>query len=93
MTKVQQNFVKLDKKKIEYKEFLEEYKQAIQALVDEMKIGGSFQDDDGTVYLIDECSGKFVYFDKYEVKRTRRKNETRGSLSIKKAEELGYQIK
>jgi len=92
MTESQIAFVKLDKKKTECKKIFEKYKESIQSLVDEMGVGGNFQDDDGTVYLIDECEGKFVYFDNFEVKRTRREDETRGSLSIKKAKELGYEL-
>ena len=92
MTDTQEYFIQLDKKKAEYKEFIEEYKGAIDMLIEEMGIGAHFQDEDGTVYLIDECGGKFVYFDKFEVKRTRREDETKGSLSMKKAEELGYTL-
>lgn len=92
MTEAQLKFVELDKKKAEWKLFLEEYKEAMNALTEDMDIGDSFQDEDGTVYQIDECGGKFVYFDKLEVKRTRREGETKGSLSMKKAQELGYTL-
>jgi len=84
--------VELDKKKAEYKEFLKEYNEAIQDLKEEVGIGGHFQDIEGTVYQVHECEGKFISFDKLEVKRTRRDGERAGSLSLKKAEELGYSV-
>lgn len=92
MTEAQKKFVELDKKKAEYKQFMEEYTDAVQQLKDEMGLTGHFQDYEGTVYQVEECPGKFVYFDKYEVKRTRRDGERAGSLSLKKAQELGYEV-
>lgn len=93
MTEAQKKFVELDKKKAEWKEFQEQYKQAIDVLKEEMGIGGHFQDFEGTVYQVDNCDGKFVYNTPLEVKRTRRDGERAGSLSLKKAEELGYSVK
>lgn len=92
MTSTQAKFVELDKKKAEYKSFLEEYKSVLNQLVSETGVGSHFQDAEGTVYQISECEGKFVYFDKFEVKRTRRDGERAGSLSLKKAQELGYGV-
>ena len=92
LTPTQKKFIELDKEKSKFKEILEDYKTTVEKLVDEMDISGHFQDEDGTVYQVDACDGKFVYFDRFEVKRTRRTDETRGSLSLKKARELGYEI-
>lgn len=92
MTEAQKKFVELDKKKAEYKEFMEEYAQAINDLVSEMGLNGHFQDAEGTVYQTAECDGKFVYFDKFEIKRTRREGERAGTLSLKKAKDLGYNV-
>lgn len=92
MTETQKKFVELDKKKAEYKEFLEEYKTTVSELVEELGVGGHFQDAEGTVYQAATCDGKFVYFDKFEIKRTRREGERAGSLSLKKAQELGYGV-
>lgn len=86
-------FVELDKKKDEYKKFLEEYKEYVNEVADILGIDGHFQDDDGTVYQVSEMTGKFVYFDRIDIKRTRREGERSGSLSLKKAEELGYTVK
>lgn len=92
LTEKQKKFVELDKKKAEYKEFIEQYSAAINELVEEMGVDGHFQDVEGTVYQTANCDGKFVYFDKFEVKRTRREGERAGSLSMKKAKELGYGV-
>lgn len=90
LSELQKKFVELDIKKQEYKAFLEEYRTTINALKEEIGIGGHFQDQFGTVYQLEECHGKFTYFDKYEVKRTRREGEARGTLSLTKAKDLGY---
>lgn len=92
LTDAQKRFVELDKKKAEYKEFLEQYSLAVQDLTKELGIGGHFQDAEGTVYQAAECSGKFVYFDKFEINRTRRFGERQGSLSLKAARDLGYKV-
>lgn len=92
MTEAQKRFVDLDKKKAAYKEFVEEYNKAILALKEEMGIGGHFQDYEGIVYQVDNCDGKFVYNTPLEVKRTRREGERAGTLSMKKAKELGYDV-
>lgn len=92
MTEAQQRFVDLDKKKAAYKEFMEEYTLAVNTLKEEMGLGGHFQDSEGIVYQVEECLGKFTHFYKYEVKRTKRAGERAGSLAMKKAGELGYNI-
>lgn len=92
LTDAQKRFVELDKKKAEYKEFMEQYKMAVNDLVLEMGLETHFQDAEGTVYQTGECEGKYMYFDKYEVKRTRREGERAGALSLKKARELGYEV-
>lgn len=85
-------FIELDKKKEEVKKFFEEYKLAVEALVQEIGVGGHFQDADGTVYLVEVPEGKFVAFDKYSVVRTRRSHEKRGDLSLTRARDLGYSV-
>ena len=92
LSEKQAKYVQLEKKRDEYKVFLEELQQATKELVAEAGIGGHFQDGEGTVYQVHESEGKFVYFDKFEVKRTKRPNERAGSLSVVKAKELGYDV-
>lgn len=57
-----------------------------------MGLDGYFQDEEGTVYKIVEPAGKFVTFDKVSYVRTRRTTEKRGDLSIKEAEEAGFNV-
>ena len=93
LTDTQKKYIELEKKKQEYKVFLEEFKEVTSQLHKEMGLGGHFQDAEGTVYQIFEAEGRFVHFDKFEVKRTRREGERAGSLAITKAKELGYDVK
>ncbi len=93
MTETQKKFVELDHRKAEYKQFLEEYKTATEALISEMGVGKFFQDETGIVYQTAECDGRFVYFDRFTVHRTRREGEAKGSLSMKAAAEAGFQVK
>ena len=71
---------------------MEELKQVTEQLTKEVGLGGHFQDAEGTVYQVEETQGKFVYFDRFEIKRTRRSGEKSGSLSLTKAKELGYVV-
>ncbi len=93
LTDTQRMYVELEAKKDEYKKFIEELKEATQALVNEMGVGGHFQDMAGTVYQVDDAKGRYVHFDKFEVKRTRRGEEKSGSLALGKARDLGYEVK
>jgi len=87
-----QRFIELDKKKAEVKKFFDEYKAAVEAVVAEIKVGGHFQDGEGTVYQTIIPEGRFVSFDKFSIARTRREGEKRGDLSLTKARELGYEV-
>ena len=93
MTEAQKRFVALEKKKAEIKKYFEELQEATKAVVAEIGIGGHFQDDEGTCYLTVVPDGKFVYFEHVDYVRTKRPGEERGSLSVKKAQELGYNVK
>ena len=84
--------IELDKKKALVKQFFEDYKNAVNDLAQTYGVGCSFQDSDSTVYQITESEGKWVNFDKYELSRTKRVGEDRGTLSVKRAQELGYKI-
>ena len=88
-----QKFIELDKKKAEYKEFLDEYDDTIQTI---FNLGGGvgfhFQDLDGTVYETDTMEWKSVKMTPFQIKRTRREGETKGTLSLTKARELGYKV-
>lgn len=93
LTQTQKKYIELEKKKEQYKLYLEELKATVELLKEEIGVGGHFQDDEGTVYQIAEATGRFVHFDKHEVKRTRREGERSGSLSLTAARDLGYDVK
>jgi hypothetical protein len=84
--------IELDKKKSEIKAFYEEYNSLLEAIAKDNELVKAFQDDDGTVYLLNSAEGKWVNFDKYQLDRTKRPGEERGSLSVKKAQELGFKV-
>jgi hypothetical protein len=92
LSSTQTKYIELEKKKENYKLFLEELKQVTEQLAKEVGLSGHFQDAEGTVYQVEETQGKFVYFDRFEIKRTRRFGEKSGSLSLTKAKELGYGV-
>lgn len=84
-------FIELAKK---YEALSDEMKACKEAMVKVMtEIGeGKFVQDpsDMTVYQIVIPQGRYVYFDPITYIRTRKVNEDRGELSIKKAEEAGF---
>ena len=93
LTETQAKYIELEKKKEEYKLFLEELKETTLKLKEEMGMGGHFQDAEGTVYQVHDALGRFVHFDKIEIKRTRRAGERSGSLALGAARDLGYEVK
>jgi hypothetical protein len=92
MTEEQRRLVELDRKKDDIKRFFDEYAEALAAVVEKHGTGTFFQDDQGVVYRVIVPEGRYVYFDKYSVERTRRSDERTGSLSLKKAREAGFVV-
>lgn len=92
LTETQRRFVELDRRKAEYKLYLEELKAATEALVAEMGVGKFFQDEAGIVYQTAEATGRFVYYEKFTVNRTRREGEAKGTLAMKAAKEAGFAV-
>jgi hypothetical protein len=93
LTPAQQKFIELERKKTEVKKYFEELRLATEAVAAEIGLDCAFQDDEGVVYQIVEPTGTFVTFEKISYIRTRRPEETKGTLSMKKAEELGFKVK
>lgn len=94
LTETQKKYIELESKKEAYNLYLEELKATIELLTQEIGVGGSFQDvATGCVYQVHNATGKFVHFDKHEVKRTRKAGERAGSLSLTAAKNLGYEVK
>jgi hypothetical protein len=92
LTDLHIKLINLDRKKEEVKKFFEEYQSTIKDLVQICGISHHFQDECGIVYQLVELEGRYVNFDRYGLERTKRPGEDRGSLSIKKAKELGYDV-
>lgn len=94
MTDQQQKFLELSKRYEALKEEMKAIKPTLQELMLEIGEGNHFQDpSDGTVFKIVKPTGTFIQFDPISYERTKRVGETKGSLSMKKAEELGYALK
>lgn len=93
MTPAQQRFVELERKKEQVKLFFDELAAATEAVIKEMGINAYFADDQNIVYKTIIPDGKFVKYEKYSYERTKRPGETRGSLSVKEAEENGFKLK
>lgn len=89
---LKQRLVELDRKRDEVKKFFEEYRLVVEELVKEAGLNHAFQDNQGIVYQLVELEGKWVNFERYGVERTKRPGEARGTLSIKKAKELGFSV-
>lgn len=92
MTPMQSKLVELDLKKKEIKQYYEDLAVVTEALRKEMGIDAMFQGPDGIVYQITEPEGKWVTFEKTSYIRTKRPDEARGDLSVKKAEEAGFKV-
>ena len=87
-------YIALDRRKAEVKKFFDDLNAATEALIAAHGVGHFFQDADGVVYKTAVPEGKFVYFEKYTVNRTRRlsEGEKSGSLSITEARAAGYEV-
>ena len=92
MTEAQLKFIALEKRKEDVKKFFEELSLATEAVVQEIGLNKYFQDGDGIVYKTTVPDGKFVYFEKFSIDRTRRAGEKSGSLSLKEAKENGFVV-
>ena len=93
LTHAQQRYAELDKiywEKI--KNFMDRLKYARQAVLDESGAGVFFQDADGIVYATADKKGQWVDFTPFEIQRTRRPGETKGSLSLTAARDAGFTV-
>jgi hypothetical protein len=92
LSETQKRFIELEKKKDEVRKYYEDLNASIDALIQEHGVNSYFQDEEGTVYKLVECEGRYVKFDKYGYKRTKRPGEERGELSMKEAKEKGFNV-
>lgn len=92
LSEKQKQFLKLEKRRDEVKQYFDDLEAAVKDVAAEIGIGGMFQDSEGTVYKIVEPNGRYVHYEKHSYVRTRRPHEDRGDLSIKEAEAAGFKI-
>jgi len=93
LTPTQIKFIELEKQKEEIKQYYKEFNETLKALIDEIGESGMFQDPtDKTVYQLTTPDGRFVTYDKHSYVRTKREGEARGSLSMVKAREAGFNV-
>lgn len=76
----------------EIKPFLDHFKEVRDLVVAECGVGAHWQGPDGVVYEVTERKGQWVEFFPFEIARTRREGEAKGSLSLTRARELGYEV-
>ena len=94
MTDAQAKLLELANKYEGLKKELRDLKPQLEVVLSELGVGAHFQDPNtGAVYEIVVPQGTFISFDKISYNRTRLEGEKTGSLSLKKAEDLGYKVK
>jgi len=92
LSEAERRIVALDRLAPSIKQYYEARREALDAIIAERGIGHYFQDGDGIVYKTAEAEGRFVYYDRYEVRRTKRAGERAGTLSAKDATEAGFDL-
>jgi len=84
------DYVALENLKPVISKYYELIKETVEKLESKLGVNGSFQDEAGIVYVVEESTGKFVSFDRFTIHRTRKNDEVRGSLSQARALEFGF---
>lgn len=85
----------LNTKREELKESLKRIDAQINEILPFIEFDQLFQDDDGTVFMVEKPTGTFVEFKEWKIRRTRRQDEPTSStrLAIKTVEEAGLIVK
>ena len=84
-------FLELSQKAELLKKELKEVNVQLTEEMESLGVGTHFQDlDTKAVYEITEPTGTFITFKKISYNRTKLEGEAKGSLSMKKAKEMGY---
>lgn len=93
LTDEQKTFIEVSKKYETLKNELKETGKKLEELLQEIGEGSSFQDPtDNTVFEVVVPDGRFISYPKISYNRTKREGERAGSLSVKKAKELGFEL-
>lgn len=89
----QKQFIELSKKLESIKSELKETSSKLEELMANIGVGSSFQDPtDSTVFEVIVPNGRFVPYKTIDYERTKRDGEKSGSLSVKRAKELGFNV-
>ena len=95
LTKEQQKFIKLAKKREDLYEISKKLGDAIEEAMNDIGVGEMFQDPETkVVYKLVTPEGSFVSYKKIDYKRTNKIGENRGSsaLAKKDATEAGFEL-
>lgn len=87
-----EKFVEMDIEVSVHADFFKRYRETVSELAGLIGAGSHFQDTAGTVYVCREIKGRYVDFTGLGIERTRRAEETKGTLSLDDAEKLGYTV-
>lgn len=91
LTNEQEKFIEVSKKVESLKNELKDLNAEVENLLTIIGVGKAFQDpEDGTVFEVVTPKGTFVSFKTVDYERTKRVGETRGTLSMARAKELGF---
>lgn len=76
----------------EVKPLFDLQKRIRDIIISRTHMGSYWQDQDGIVFRTADKKGQWVDFTPHEIQRTRRPGETKGTISIKDAEEAGFVV-
>lgn len=91
LTDAEQRFIELDRQKAIHRQFFKDLNAAAEAVEVESGLDHAFQDDQGIVYQVVKPSGVYVEYRSSEIHHTRREGESKGSLAVVAAKELGFE--
>lgn len=89
-TSTKEVFVELASKKETLVKELKALNEELEKIMLSLGEGTMFQSKEGLVYKIEVPTGTFVSYKKIDYVRTKREDESKGSLSAKEAEEAGF---
>ena len=89
----QKRAIELTKQRENLKEQLKKSGEELELILTELGVGASFQDPtDNTVFEVIVPTGTFISFKSIDYNRTKREGERAGTLSVKRAKELGFDV-
>lgn len=89
---LQEKMVELANKKEALKVQMSEVNVELQQTLLALGEGAYFQSKEGLVYKVVKPTGKYMYFDVIDYVRTKKQEESKGSLSKSEAKSLGFEV-